>query len=163
GDWEGLELPASPPVPMSPHARRSMRDAGLTGQPADDRAMNAEQVVDQALRVGALGEEAGGAGTLDRVRLLRSRLHREAENLNRGKLGAQAPCRLDAVHVRHRDVHQDDIRPQRVRPSDRFESVGGVADDAQLRALLEQLVEHLAYGGVVVDDENPERVLRWVA
>ena len=74
------------------------------------------------------------------------------------ELGADAARRFDAVHVRHRDVHQDDIGPQRVRVRDRLESVGRFADDAKLRPLVEHLAQRAAHRRVIVDDENPERV-----
>src|SRR5262245_50037059 len=48
-----------------------------------------EQAVDQPLRIDALGEEAGGAGLLDRMKVRRSWLHRQPENLDEGQLGAQ--------------------------------------------------------------------------
>ena len=66
--------------------------------------------------------------------------------------------RLDAVHVRHRDVHQDDIGPQRGRLGDGLEPVGGIADDRELRPLMEHLSQRTPDRGVIVDDENPERV-----
>ena len=79
------------------------------------------------------------------------------------ELGVDPGRGFDAVHVRHGDVHQDDIRPQRVRMRDRLEAVGRVADDCELRSLMENLAERAANSGVIVDDENPQRVGRRTA
>ena len=66
--------------------------------------------------------------------------------------------RFDAVHVRHRDVHEDDVGPQRMRLRDRLDAVGRIADDRELRPRVENVAERRAHRRVVVDDENPERV-----
>ena len=42
----------------------------------------------------------------------------------------------------------------------RLESVGGFAHDVKLGPLLQQLAEHSAHRGVIVDDQNPERPRR---
>ena len=101
-------------------------------------------MIDQPLRVGPLDEEARRPRLLDRVRGLVPSQHRQPENPDVRELGADARRRLDAVHVRHRDVHEDDIGPQRVRVGDRLETVGRVADDRELRPLLQHLAERRA-------------------
>ena len=95
---------------------------------------------------------------LDRVRGLVAGQHRQPENPDVGELGADARGRFDAVHVRHRDVHEDDVGPQRVRVGDRLEAVRRLADDRELRPLIEHLPQRAPDRRVIVDDENPERV-----
>ena len=41
------------------------------------------------------------------------------------------PGRLDAVHLRHPDVHQHHVRGQLVDQADRLDAVGGRADDLE--------------------------------
>jgi hypothetical protein len=66
-------------------------------------------MLDQALRVSAVDEEARRARLLDRNRGRAARLHREPENPDVVELGANTRRRFDAVHVRHRDVHEDNV------------------------------------------------------
>ena len=119
--------------------------------------MKRQQVIDQPLRVGPFDEEAGRPCMLDRVRGLVPSQHGQPENPDVGELGADARRRLDAVHVRHRDVHQDDIGPQRMRVGDRLEAVGRIADHRELRPLMEHLSQRAPHRRVIVDDQNPER------
>ena len=72
----------------------------------------------------------------DGVGLLHSRVHREPENVNERELGADAAQGLDAVHVGRSSVHQDDVRPELVRPGDRLASIGGFARDLAAQAAL---------------------------
>src|SRR5262249_59159747 len=96
------------------------------------------------------------------MKVLRAGLRRESENVDERELDAKTPRGLDAVHLGHGDVHEDDVGPQRARLSDRLESVGRVADDDKLRPLLQQFPEYLPHAGVIVNDQNPERGYRWV-
>src|SRR5262245_18340284 len=100
------------------------------------RAVDVQQVIDQPLCVGAFDEEAGGAGVLDRMERHRTNLHGQPQDLDGWQLGADAPGGLDAVHLRHRDVHQYHVGPEHPRLRDRLESVGRLAHVAQLEALL---------------------------
>ena len=68
--------------------------------------------------------------------------------------------RLDAVHLRHRDVHQDDVGPQRVRAGDRLDAVGRLADDRSCGRSCSISRNALRTAGVIVDDQNPERARR---
>jgi hypothetical protein len=47
----------------------------------------------------------------------------------RGAVGDDAPGRFDAVQLRHRDVHQDDIRLEALGLTDRFATIGGLSDN----------------------------------
>ncbi len=61
---------------------------------------------------------------------------------------------LQAVHVRHVDVHGDDIGLERLRERDGFAAVFRLTDDLQLLVGVENRFEHLAHEGGVVDDEH---------
>src|SRR5580765_5604439 len=90
---------------------RTVRRTPTTGsgirETTRPRSVRAQEMVDQTERVGALDEECGGSGLLDGIGGGAARLHRQAENLDLGELGANPPGRFDPVHMRHRDVHQD--------------------------------------------------------
>ena len=113
---------------------------------------------EQPLRVDALDEEPGRPRLLDRICGHAARLHRQPENLDVRQRGVNTGRCFDAVHVRHGNVHEDDVRPQRVRLRDRFKAVGRVADDRELRLRREPVAERPAHRRVIVDDENPEDV-----
>jgi hypothetical protein len=104
-----------------------------------------QQVLDQPLHVDALDEEARRSRSLHRVGRCAPRLHRQPENLDVRELGPNALRRFEAVHVRHRDIHEDGVRPQGVRVRDRLEAVGRLADDRELRALVENFAERSAH------------------
>jgi hypothetical protein len=71
-----------------------------------------------------------------------------------GSSARNAARGLDAVHPRHRDIHQDDIGPESVGLGNRLESVNGFAHDVKLGPLLKQLPEHRADRGVIVDQQE---------
>ena len=98
--------------------------------------MLAQKVVNQARGVGAFGEEALGPGQFDGVGT-HSWVNRKPENLNEREFGAYAARGLDPVHFGHRDIHQDDIGPERVRLSDRLESIDGFAHNLKLKPRLQ--------------------------
>ena len=100
--------------------------------------MLAQKVVDQARGVGPFGEEVLGPGQFDGVGT-HPGVSREPENPNEREFGVYAARGLDPVHFGHRDIHQDDVRPERVRLRDRLESIGGLAHDLKLRPRLQQL------------------------
>ena len=66
----------------------------------------------------------------------------------------------DAVCARHRDVHQRDIRTQRVDELDSFDAVRGSADDDEHRELGEQRREPRRERVVVLDDQHSQRLAR---
>jgi hypothetical protein len=73
-----------------------------------------------------------------------------------GSLRALSPDRgrrLEAVHIRQTDVHQNDIRTQHLCLLDRFAPGGRFADDLDAR-----IVKHHAHSGalqfMVVDDKH---------
>ena len=70
------------------------------------------------------------------------------------ELREDEPRRLDAVQLRHGDVHHDDVGPEETRLSDGVASVGGLADDFEVLLLAEEGPEPLADDPVVVHQED---------
>lgn len=62
-------------------------------------------------------------------------------------------CR-DAVHLRHHQVHEDDVRSEGPGGPDCIESVLGFADDGEALDRAEQRDEPHAHHRVIVDDED---------
>ena len=62
--------------------------------------------------------------------------------------------RLDAVHLGHPQVHDDDVRPTPLRQRDRGLAVGCLADDADVRRAEEREPEAFAHDLVVVRDQD---------
>jgi len=59
---------------------------------------------------------------------------RERHDLERRMQGLQPACGLDAVHLRHADIHQHDIWRQLVDELDRLDAAGRLADDLDVLA-----------------------------
>ena len=79
--------------------------------------------------------------------------HRTTELLGRG----------DAVHARHVDVHQDDIRRQSCRGVDGLQAGRCDGDDLDVGLEREQLGEVFTRLGDIVDDDDPDGVSHAVA
>ena len=73
-----------------------------------------------------------------------------------GEPGVQAAA--TRAHARHREVEQDDLRPEPAGELDRLLPVAGLADHGEV-VLLEQRGERLARDGVVVYEQDPHRTL----
>ena len=63
---------------------------------------------------------------------------------------------LEAVHVRHVQVHGDDVGLERFRESDGFAAIAGAANDLKLAVSVENGFEDFAHEGRVVHDEHAE-------
>ncbi len=72
----------------------------------------------------------------------------------------EEPGRLDAVELRHLDVHHDDIRLRLPDHVQRLAAVGGRADDLDAVERAEQCGEAVADDLVVVDDDDTDRAGR---
>ena len=70
--------------------------------------------------------------------------------------GRQPPRRLDAVDVRHPDVHQDHVRIQPAREVDGLAPVLGLADHLEVLARLEDQPEAAADERLVVDEQDAD-------
>src|SRR5260370_1002661 len=68
--------------------------------------------------------------------------------------------RRHAIHARHAQVHQDDIRLKLGGQLLRFVTVASFADYAQVTVELEQRPQALAHHALVVDQQSPNRVAR---
>src|SRR6516162_4598377 len=69
-------------------------------------------------------------------------------------------CRVDAIHLRHRDVHDNDVWLQDGGLSDRFDATYGFAHDLEFRTFAEQFAQTGACYMVVIGDKNPQRLRR---
>jgi hypothetical protein len=106
---------------------------------------------------GVLEEEAGGARPQRLVHVLVEVERGEHQHLRRAVRGDDLPGRLDAVHLGHADVHQDDVRGQFTHPLDRVAAVHRLADDLDVRHRAQQDREALAHHHLVVRDQHADR------
>ncbi len=113
--------------------------------------------LDELLGRRVLQEEPARAGAERLVDVLVEVERREDENA-RPLVAAveQAARRLEAVHVRHADVHEDDVRVELARGLDGLGPVGGLTDDLHVVLGLEDHPEPRAHEGLVVDDEHAD-------
>ena len=69
----------------------------------------------------------------------------------------QRPGRDQAVHPGHRDIHHDDVRLQRFRLLEDVIAVSRLADDSHVGLTVDQQLQSLAHGRVVVREKDAER------
>jgi hypothetical protein len=81
-------------------------------------------------------------------------VHREHEHLRAFDALQDLPRRLDAVQLRHRDVHDDDVRAELLDEIDRGPAVARFADDLDLLVRLEDAAQALSDHGVIVNQED---------
>ncbi len=79
---------------------------------------------------------------------------REDEHGGLGQALAQDLGRLEAVHSRHADVHDHDVRTPPLCDRDRAGAVRGLPDDPDLRRAREGEAQAFAHDLVVVGDED---------
>ena len=72
-----------------------------------------------------------------------------------GELRSNGEERVEAIHLRHLNVHQRHVRPVRAELLDRVPTVGGVCDHRHIRLNPDQTGDPFAHDGMVVDRENP--------
>ena len=150
----GLELGRPPPFALErvgelvDHAGRDVRrEHRAAARGAQDRGQD-------LVAVGILQHVARGAGDqhlADDVLVL---VPRQGDHAGRGEPFLEHPCRLDAVHLRHVDVHQDHVGPEVGDEIERLEPGLRLADHEQVGGV-EQGKERLSEAGVVIDDEDP--------
>ena len=70
--------------------------------------------------------------------------------------GDDPPSRLDPVDDRHADVHQHDVGPSALDQRDRLGAVGGLADDLDVVAGVEDHAEAAAHERLVVGDQDAD-------
>jgi signal transduction histidine kinase len=106
----------------------------------------------------ALQEVSGRAATDRREEVLFRSRGRQDDHLALGRRVADLGQCFQPAHPRHREVEQDELRPELSRQLDRLLAVARLADDGEV-VLLEQRSERLARDGVVVDEQDPHRTL----
>jgi hypothetical protein len=85
------------------------------------------------------------------------RRHRQDREAGSGRLLPRADRggRLEAVHLRHLDIHQDDIEALPLQGGQRLTAVGG--EEGRVPRLLEEGHHQALVDGIVLDDEDPQR------
>jgi len=68
--------------------------------------------------------------------------------------GAQLPGGLDAVHHRHLQVHQDDVRPALCGQGEGFFAVPGHPHDLDLIVRAQDGLQAIADDGLVITDQD---------
>ena len=71
--------------------------------------------------------------------------------------GLDARGRLDAVEVRHHQIHDHDVRPELLGTLDGLAAVGRLADDLDVVVQLEEIAHPATDHRVVVDEEDADR------
>ena len=70
---------------------------------------------------------------------------------------ANPPDRLDALHLRHPQVHQHDVGTVRAERLDGLAAVGGFGDDLEIGLLVDDVGDAGAQQRVIVDDQHARR------
>ena len=138
--------PADEAVEQAPgHLGREQRVARHRRAHAPDELLGRRALQEEAARAGAyalvqvLVEVEGGEDHDARVRL---------------GAGQDAARGLDAVHHRHLDVDQDDVRVQLAHRLDRLAAVAGLADHLEVVLGLEHQLEAAAKQHLIVGEEH---------
>ena len=105
------------------------------------------------LRRLVLGDVRDRAGRQRQV--LDPRVEGEEDDLGLGEIGAEHPRDLKPGHPGHRVVEQDQVGPKLDRLLRCLVAVSRLADDLELGIRIDERTETLAYGEVVVGDQNP--------
>ncbi len=71
-------------------------------------------------------------------------------------VAGDATGRLEPVHLRHPDVHEEDVRAFAAREVDRLDAVRGFADDLDVGRRTQQHREPAAHEGLVVGDGDAD-------
>ena len=108
--------------------------------------------VEQLPRRGVLQDDARRAAPQRGI--ADPRIEGEEHDARPGKLGLQRARDLDAGHLRHRVVEDDQVRVELERLRERLHAVGSLADDLEVGLGLEHRADALPYGEVVVGDQD---------
>ena len=84
-----------------------------------------------------------------------ARIERKEDDPRVGELGAEAPRDLETRQLGHRVVEDDQIRAELDRLRHRLQAIRGLADDLEVRLGLEHRADALAYGEMIVRDQDP--------
>jgi hypothetical protein len=145
--WQGWRADGGGQQPLL-HLRIKDRLAGRGGQhgPAD---LSPAGVLSQ------VAERAGLQGADDRLVIGVGGQH---HHLGLGLAGPDAPRRFDPVAARHVQIHENDLGLYRRGELGRGLAVGGLADYGDSRQGAEQQNQTLADGGLVVRDDDGDRL-----
>ena len=121
--------------------------------PGDDGVEGGEDVV----LLGALEQVAAGAGAHRGEHGLVVLEHREHEDGDVRQQRRQPAGGLDAVHRRHLDVHDDDVRPRQLRLAQRLGAGRRLRHHLDAVERRQQRRHAAADDRVVVRDEHPDR------
>jgi hypothetical protein len=137
--------------PVEEAAGDARRDDGVAGVDRPDGG-------DQLLRRRILQEERAGARPqrLDDVLVEVEGGEDDDAGHVAVALGDGTPRRLDAVELRHADVHQDDVGAGGLDQPQRLLAVARFADDRHVVLGLDDHSEPRAHEGLVVDDEDAD-------
>ena len=78
----------------------------------------------------------------------------QGDDFNFGVLLLDDPDGFDAVHDRHEQIHQDDIRLELRGEFHRLLAVCCFADDLQIAVYLQKQAQSLSHDGMIIDHEN---------
>ena len=84
-------------------------------------------------------------------------MHGQRQHRHVRALLLDAPRGLDAVHVRHGDVHQHHVGRQFAGQAHAFRAVLRLADDLQLGIGAQQHAQPRAHDRVIIDQQDPYR------
>ena len=79
---------------------------------------------------------------------------RHGDDLRLGELGLDPADRRDAVHVRHQEIHQHDVRREPAGHGHALRAVGRLAHDVDVGQEVEEGAEAHPDDGVIVDEEH---------
>ena len=113
---------------------------------------------DQFVQPHALEQIRERASAYRRVDMLVLVIGREHDHLRARTMLLDESRRRHAVHLRHHEVHQDDIGREVRREQRRLAARSRLADDLEAALGLEQRADALAHDGVVVHDHDRDRL-----
>jgi len=134
-----------------------MRFAGLSvaGRLGEHRrceqAFDVSEEGDQSIRFGNNGGNAESGGELLAQDVAKHRVHNQGSVW---QLTAKERGGLDAIHVRHGKVKDNEIRVKGSGFVDGFGAVRSLATDFIRGAIFEEDTNRIAYGNFVLDDED---------
>src|SRR5207253_7589253 len=116
--------------------------------------VDAPDTGDQLVTREGLDQELAGPRLHSPPQVVPLALDRHDDDRGPGRLLGQHLGRLDAVHDRHVDVHQDQVRGDLLRLLDALLAIDGGGDDLDVGLEGEQLLEIVQRAGDVVHDQD---------
>ena len=81
-------------------------------------------------------------------------------NLGGGKLAPQNTRCLEAVHARHVDIHQHDVRMKKLCLLNGFDAIAGFAADSPVGMVLNEAAKGTAEEFVIIGDQYFDGIVR---